>query len=38
MKRKVLTSVIFLFVMGASYAQNPLPVGKAQLNFGRWFR
>ena len=37
MKFKVFTSVIFLFVIGTTQAQNPLPVGKAQLNFGLGF-
>jgi outer membrane immunogenic protein len=37
MKRILITSVIFFFIMATTYAQNPLPVGKAQLNLGVGF-
>ena len=37
MKRTVITLVSVFCFMATSYSQNPLPVGKAQLNFGIGF-
>ncbi len=37
MKRTVITLVSVFVIMATSYGQNPLPVGKAQLNFGVGF-
>lgn len=37
MKRTVITLVSVFCFMASSYSQNPLPVGKAQLNFGIGF-
>jgi len=37
MRRIFTTTIIFFFIAATTYGQNPLPVGKAQLNLGIGF-